>query len=150
MADRKLGCLSIFLFVALCASMFVNLVLVAAMFRRVGGVVQPSDRKVHLVPTPTMGGLAMYLGFAAGLAASRLLPYFREMNASSSEPWAALLACTLIVALGVVDDLRGITWLTKLKPRVSVEADRSMHGKNIYRLIDNSRCASGDKISCGN
>jgi protease-4 len=38
MADRKLGCLSIFLFVALCASLFVNLVLATAMFRRIGGV----------------------------------------------------------------------------------------------------------------
>ncbi len=36
MADRKLGCLSIFLFVALCASMFVNLVLATMVFRRVG------------------------------------------------------------------------------------------------------------------
>jgi protease-4 len=38
MADRKLGCLSIFLFVALCASLFVNLVLMASLFRRMGGV----------------------------------------------------------------------------------------------------------------
>jgi protease-4 len=34
MADRKLGCLTIFLFVALCASLFVNLVLMAGLFRR--------------------------------------------------------------------------------------------------------------------
>jgi len=34
MADRKLGCLSIFLFVALCASLFVNFVLMAALLRR--------------------------------------------------------------------------------------------------------------------
>ena len=68
---------------------------------RVGGVVQPSDRKVHLVPTPTMGGLAMYVGFLAGLGLSRLLPFFRDMNAKSSEPWAALLSSTLVVALGV-------------------------------------------------
>jgi protease-4 len=42
-ADRKLGCLSIFLFVALCASMFVNLVLITAMFRRVSGVVHTQE-----------------------------------------------------------------------------------------------------------
>ena len=36
-ANRKLGCLSIFLFVALCASMFVNLVLAATAFRRLAG-----------------------------------------------------------------------------------------------------------------
>jgi protease-4 len=41
MADRKLGCLSIFLFVALCASLFINFVLVIAAFQRLGGVREP-------------------------------------------------------------------------------------------------------------
>src|SRR6058998_1506320 len=36
--NRKLGCLSIFLFVALCASLFVNFVLMIAAFQRLGGV----------------------------------------------------------------------------------------------------------------
>jgi protease IV len=40
-ANRKLGCLSIFLFVALCASLFVNMVLVAAAFQRFGGTREP-------------------------------------------------------------------------------------------------------------
>ena len=39
MADRKLGCLSIFLFVALCASVFANFVLIAALVGRTAGVV---------------------------------------------------------------------------------------------------------------
>jgi protease-4 len=37
MANRNLGCLSIFFFVALCASIFVNLLLTAAVFRRASG-----------------------------------------------------------------------------------------------------------------
>lgn len=37
MADRRLGCLSIFLFVLLCASVFANFVLMVAAFRRIGG-----------------------------------------------------------------------------------------------------------------
>jgi protease-4 len=40
-ADRKLGCLSIFLFVALCASLFVNLALMVSAFQRFGGIRQP-------------------------------------------------------------------------------------------------------------
>src|SRR2546423_223081 len=36
MADRKLGCLTIFLFVALCASVFMNLILAMAAFRGFG------------------------------------------------------------------------------------------------------------------
>lgn len=43
MADRKLGCLSIFLFVALCASVFANLVLVAALFHRATGGAAQED-----------------------------------------------------------------------------------------------------------
>jgi protease IV len=38
MADRKLGCLSIFLFVALCASVFVNFILMMVALRGVTGV----------------------------------------------------------------------------------------------------------------
>lgn len=38
MANRKLGCLSIFLFVALCASVLVNFILAAAAFRQMEGV----------------------------------------------------------------------------------------------------------------
>src|SRR4051812_40182501 len=39
MADRKFGCLTLFLFVALCASLFVNFVLTVAIFRRgMGGM----------------------------------------------------------------------------------------------------------------
>jgi protease IV len=40
-ANRKLGCLSIFLFVALCASLFVNLVLMATAFQRFGRIREP-------------------------------------------------------------------------------------------------------------
>src|SRR5262252_8877192 len=37
-ADRRLGCLSIFLFIALCASLFVNFVLMIVAFQRLGGI----------------------------------------------------------------------------------------------------------------
>jgi UDP-GlcNAc:undecaprenyl-phosphate GlcNAc-1-phosphate transferase len=35
-----------------------------------GVIDQPSNRRVHPKPTPTMGGLAMYLGFLAALASA--------------------------------------------------------------------------------
>lgn len=43
MADRKIGCLTIFLFVALCASVFVNFVLTIGMFSRVRGVMHQEE-----------------------------------------------------------------------------------------------------------
>ncbi|HYX10349.1 MAG TPA: hypothetical protein VE817_00115, partial [Candidatus Acidoferrum sp.] len=72
-----------------------------------GVIDQPSDRRVHPKPTPTMGGLAMYLGFPAALGLSRVVPFFRDVNGASPEPLAALVACTLMVGLGAIDDTRG-------------------------------------------
>jgi hypothetical protein len=40
-ANRKLGYLSIFFFVALCASLFINFVLIIPAFQRLGGVREP-------------------------------------------------------------------------------------------------------------
>ena len=41
--NRKLGCLSIFLFVALCASLFANFVLMIAAFQRFGGGIREAE-----------------------------------------------------------------------------------------------------------
>jgi protease IV len=43
MANRKIGCLTIFLFVALCASVFINFALVLAAFHRVGSVMREEE-----------------------------------------------------------------------------------------------------------
>ena len=87
---------------------------------RFGAIDVPNDRKVHPTPRPTMGGIAMYGGFLAGLTLSRFLPFFSGMNKGSPEPLAALVSCTLILVLGVVDDRRGIMALTKFTGQVFV------------------------------
>jgi UDP-GlcNAc:undecaprenyl-phosphate/decaprenyl-phosphate GlcNAc-1-phosphate transferase len=85
---------------------------------RVRAIYQPNDRTVHAVPTPTMGGTGLYLGLLVGLGVSRELPFFDAMNQGSAEPLGVLLACTAILALGIVDDLRGIRALTKLTGQI--------------------------------
>ena len=49
--------------------------------RKIGAVDVPNDRKVHAVPTPTLGGTAMFVGFLGAMlfasshrSLSRLLP----------------------------------------------------------------------------
>lgn len=85
-----------------------------------GVIDQPSDRRVHPKPTPTMGGLAMYLGFLAALGLSRVVPFFRDVNGASPEPLAALVACTLMVGLGAIDDTRGTTALSKITAQIFI------------------------------
>jgi UDP-GlcNAc:undecaprenyl-phosphate GlcNAc-1-phosphate transferase len=101
---------------------------------RFGAVAQPSDRRVHPVATPTMGGIAMWLGLLAALGASRLLPFFEEMNANSPEPFAALVTCTLMVGLGMVDDKLEISALTKLTAQIFVAGVLALLGVHLTYL----------------
>jgi UDP-GlcNAc:undecaprenyl-phosphate GlcNAc-1-phosphate transferase len=92
--------------------------LVRRLALRIGAIYQPNDRTVHAVPTPTIGGLALFAGLLAGLGVSRALPFFDQMNAGSAEPLGALVACTAILGLGLVDDVRRISSLTKLTGQI--------------------------------
>ena len=78
---------------------------------RFGAIDTPSERKLHTVPTPTMGGLAMWAGFLVASGVSRLLPFFEPMNATAVEPLAAVVTCTMMVGLGVIDDRRGTIYV---------------------------------------
>lgn len=85
---------------------------------RIGAIAHPSDRRVHERPTPTMGGVAIFAGVAAGIVLAWRLPFFDELFRGTSEPMAALLACGAIVAVGVWDDLRGVSATAKLAGQV--------------------------------
>jgi UDP-GlcNAc:undecaprenyl-phosphate GlcNAc-1-phosphate transferase len=110
----------LFVFIASAGTTFALTPLVRRLAIRFHAVDEPNDRKVHPTPRPTMGGFAMYGGMLAGLGLSRLLPFFSDMNRGSREPVAALVAGTLILILGAVDDRRGIMALTKFTGQVFV------------------------------
>jgi UDP-GlcNAc:undecaprenyl-phosphate GlcNAc-1-phosphate transferase len=101
---------------------FLTTPLVRRLSLRAGWIDRPSDRKVHPTPTPTVGGLAIYFGIAAGLTATRFLPFLRDLYATSSDLDAAAIAGTLIVAVGIVDDTRGVSALGKLTGQVLAAA----------------------------
>ena len=73
-----------------------------------GWVVPPDERRVHVKPTPAIGGVAMFLGLLAGVATAyrsdSLRPAFR-----SSEMVGVLIAMTIIFVVGLVDDLHPIS-----------------------------------------
>jgi len=97
---------------------FVTTPLVRLLALRLSWIDQPSDRKVHPIPTPTVGGLAIFAGVAAGLGVSRLIPFLADLHATTSDPETALLAGLVIVVVGLVDDTRGLSALGKLAGQV--------------------------------
>jgi UDP-GlcNAc:undecaprenyl-phosphate GlcNAc-1-phosphate transferase len=92
--------------------------LVTPLVRRIsvmaGAIDRPSDRKVHPKPTPTLGGVAIFIAVLVGMAVSHSLPYFGKLFQSSSEPVAALVGGAVVVLLGAVDDVRGVAAPVKL------------------------------------
>jgi UDP-GlcNAc:undecaprenyl-phosphate GlcNAc-1-phosphate transferase len=110
----------LWVFLACAGTTFAITPLVRRLVVRWGAIDHPSDRKVHPRATPTMGGVAMYAGFLVGLGVSRFLPFFSEMNDASSVPLAALVTCTAMVALGVIDDKRGTSALAKFTAQVFI------------------------------
>ncbi len=85
---------------------------------RVGWVDHPSDRKVHPKATPTAGGLAMFVGAVAALGGSRLVPALADLHETTSELEAALVAASVIVLVGLLDDVRGLSAPGKLAGQV--------------------------------
>lgn len=84
----------------------------------VGAMATPRDRDVHTIPTPRLGGLAMYAGLAAALLVATRLPLVSKIFREHSEPRAVLLAGGVIVVVGALDDRYGLDALTKLAGQV--------------------------------
>ncbi len=77
--------------------------------RRVGAIAAPDDRKVHERPTPSLGGLAMLGGIAAGLAAAALSGDFEPVFRSATDLVGVVLAGLLIFVVGLADDIRDVS-----------------------------------------
>lgn len=76
------------------------------------------ERDVHTRPTPRLGGIAMFVGFATALAvaalASQQFPLLQIIFSDPSQILSIVGAALLIVLIGVADDVWDLDWLTKL------------------------------------
>ncbi len=72
------------------------------------------ERDVHTRPTPRLGGVAMYLGVVIAFAVGAFIPQIHLVYAEPGKILAVLGAATMIVVLGVADDLWDLDWMTKL------------------------------------
>ena len=70
-----------------------------------GLVDQPSDRKIHVYPTPRLGGAAVYLGFLGSVLLNSILPDWMI---------ATLAAGSLLLIVGIIDDVWELPASSKL------------------------------------
>src|SRR4051812_44286818 len=89
--------------------------------RRRGLVDRGDHRKVHKVPTPRIGGVAIVAGFFAPLLSLACIPGQVQSFFSHYRSIWMLLACAgAIAALGLYDDLKGATAKQKLFVQIVV------------------------------
>lgn len=89
---------------------------------RIGAVPPARDRDVHAVPIPRMGGLAMYLGLAAGLYAASQMSPLKQVFVGTGLTSGLLLAGGLIVIVGIIDDRWGLPAVAKLSGQIAAGA----------------------------
>jgi UDP-GlcNAc:undecaprenyl-phosphate GlcNAc-1-phosphate transferase len=94
---------------------------------------EPRDRDVHAVPTPRLGGLAMYAGVCAGFLVASSLPALSRVFVYSNVQ-ATVVGGGLIVLLGAVDDRWGVDALTKLAGQVLAAGVMVLLGLEIFLL----------------
>jgi|TARA_B100000614_G_scaffold238818_2_gene237909 UDP-GlcNAc:undecaprenyl-phosphate/decaprenyl-phosphate GlcNAc-1-phosphate transferase len=87
------------------------------------------ERDVHKTPTPRLGGVAMYLGIVAAFLASSQHPFFSIFWADPAAVWAILGATTLIVLVGVADDIWDLDWMIKLGAQFAAAGIIAWFGK---------------------
>ena len=139
-----------YLFVGLIAASvaFVATPLVCRLATKIGAIDQPSDRKVHANPTPTLGGLAIFLGIICAGGVASFMPEFDAVFVQSAQPLGIAAAALVIFALGVFDDFRPLTAAPKLAGQVFAAGLLFLAGvKMQFVLLPSGVLVLGDDLS---
>ena len=99
---------------------FITTPLVAALGRRRGWMAAPDPRRVHLTPTPEVGGLAMVAGFLVALGVAWGWGRFDLLFERNSELLGVAIAGVLMAAVGFADDIRDLSAPAKIAGTVVV------------------------------
>lgn len=83
---------------------------------------QPGGRKVHQVPIPRLGGVAMAIAFGFAIAGATIADpdLGSTLGLRPNRAPAILLGVGLLLAVGIVDDIRGMRALVKLTFQVGI------------------------------
>lgn len=121
--------------------------LAAALAERLGAVDVPGGRRVHLRPTPRLGGVAIFGGLALGAGTYGFAFGWKALlSVLSADPLLAFLVpCLLIFLVGVIDDIRGLG----PGPRLVLESIAAAFLIQAGYVIDNVTNPFGDPLSLG-
>lgn len=107
---------------------FITTPLVKSLAEKMGAVDVPKDnRRMHKIPIPRMGGLAIFLGFL--LSTLIFVPLSTPIR-------GMLLGSVIIVVLGILDDIYALPALPKLIVQIVAALVAVFHG-NVIQVLSN-------------
>ncbi len=95
---------------------------------------EPGGRKVHAQPVPRLGGIAIATGFYLGVTLTALIPLGSVPVTSRSDIPAILVGGAILVAVGVADDLVGLSPVVKLLAQLLAAVAASAMGLALHAL----------------
>ncbi len=101
---------------------------------RIGALDKPGHRKIHVYPIPRLGGLAIYPGFTLALFTGMLWALFAGMKISFLSMFGIILGGTLLLVVGIIDDIKGLSALTKLAFQIVASVIAILAGVHITFL----------------
>ena len=120
--NKLIACVLLALLAALAIS-FLMTPVVKTFAYKVGAIDVPKDnRRMHKVPVPRLGGLAIFIGFMVSIL------LFAEIN---REMKSILLGAVIIVVLGVVDDIMALPAMLKLVVQIAAALIPALNGVQI-------------------
>lgn len=100
-----------------------------------GWLDQPRLRDVHDIPKPRLGGVAMFTGVIAAVALASILPALnRGFPPMTPDMRAIIIAGSVLLLVGIADDLFDLDALTKLLGQVAAALIMSFMGVSWYLL----------------
>ena len=122
------------------AALVVGLVvtpLVRVFAHRRGLLDEPDGRKVHRVPIPRLGGIAMAIAFGVAIGGATLADpdLGSTLGLRPNRAPAILAGVGLLLLLGIVDDVRGVRAMVKLVFQAAIAAIAWWAGLGIEQLF---------------
>lgn len=108
--------------------------LMRAVAVRTGAFTPVRDRDVHSSPIPRLGGVAIFLGFAASMLAASHLPRLGQVFELGPELKGVLWGAGIVCLLGAIDDVRELDWLTKMGGQMIAAGIMAFSGVLLWQL----------------
>ena len=80
---------------------------------KIGAVDEPNGRKIHSVPVPKLGGLAIFIAFTITIGLAILFNSTVAGELLSPKTTAIFVGLFVMLILGIYDDLKHLSWMWK-------------------------------------